>query len=262
MTSGASYHVRPDAVRGVVGNVVGLLLQTYSTVMELEALTLAPTTFAKIGSPVASANIAMQGQLVGTMRTLLQLLQEVNDLVHRSANDYEAADRAVAAALGGNLGSDLGGELGGHAPSGGQPAGATLAGYAINDSAGAAGEPGSVGNVLDYLTRARLGDLATRPLTEVTFGNAGDFADWLDRSHTNQERVGLLAVYSGSGRDVSGVVNTGDVVVVQPYVGDSGPVIGVAGANGQLYNHGAVGEAAQFGRVRVYRPMTDATPLW
>ncbi|GAB2952893.1 hypothetical protein GCM10027280_46590 [Micromonospora polyrhachis] len=258
MTTGASYHVRPDAVRGVVGNVVGLLLQTYSTVMELEALTLAPTKFARIGSPVASANIAMQGQLVGTMRTLLQLLQEVNDLVHRSANDYEAADRAVATALGGNLGSDLGG----HPPSGGQPAGTALAGYAINDSAGAAGEPGSVGNVLDYLTRARLGDLASRPLTDVTFGNAGDFADWLDRSPTNQERVGLLAVYSGSGRDVSGVVNTGDVVVVQPYVGDSGPVIGVAGANGQLYNHGAVGEAAQFGRVRVYRPMTDATPLW
>ncbi|GAB3147943.1 hypothetical protein GCM10027290_31900 [Micromonospora sonneratiae] len=257
MTAGSSYNVRPDAVRGVVGNVVGILLQVYSTVMELEALTLAPTKFAKIGSPVASANIAMQGQLVGTMRTLLQLLQEVNDLVHRSANDYEAADRAVAAALGGRVG-----ELAGPVTSGGEPAGAALAGYAINDSAGANGEPGSVGNVLDYLTHARLGDLANRPLTEVTFTDARDFADWLDRSPANQERVGLLAVYSGSGRDVSGVVNTGDVVVVQPYVGDSGPVIGVAGANGQLYNHGAVGSAAQFGRVRVYRPMTDATPLW
>ncbi|HEY0698713.1 MAG TPA: hypothetical protein VGD43_13000, partial [Micromonospora sp.] len=99
MTTGSSYNVRPDAVRGVVGNVVGILLQVYSTVMELERLTLPPTSFAKLGSPVASANIAMQGQLVGTMRTLLQLLQEVNDLVHRSANDYDDADRAVAAAL-------------------------------------------------------------------------------------------------------------------------------------------------------------------
>ncbi|MEV5764037.1 WXG100 family type VII secretion target [Micromonospora sp. NPDC052213] len=250
MTTGSSYNVRPDAVRGVVGNVVGILLQAYSTVMELERLTLAPTSFAKLGSPVASANIAMQGQVVGTMRTLLQLLQEINDLVHRSANDYDDADRAVAAALGGApTGTDA-------APS------AALAGYAINDSAGAAGEPGSVGNILDYLGRAGLGELSARPLTEVTFRDARDFADWLDRSPANQERVGLLAVYSGSGRDVSGLVHPGDVVVVQPVVGDGGPVIGVAGAGGQLYNHGAVGSAAEFGRVRVYRPMTDATSLW
>ncbi|MCX4471719.1 hypothetical protein C5N14_21310 [Micromonospora sp. MW-13] len=250
MTTNSSYHVRPDAVRGVVGNIVGLLLQAYSTVLELERLTLSPTSFAKLGSPVASANIAMQGQVVGTMRTLLQLLQETNDLVHRSANDYDDADQAVAAALGGaSTGS-------GAAPS------AALAGYAINDSAGAAGEPGSVGNVLDYLGRAGLGELSARPLTEVTFRDARDFADWLDRSPANQERVGLLAVYSGSGRDVPGLVHPGDVVVVQPFVGDGGPVIGVAGANGQLYNHGAVGSAAEFGRVRVYRPMTDATSLW
>lgn len=250
MTTGSSYNVRPDAVRGVVGNVVGILLQAYSTVMELERLTLAPTSFAKLGSPVASANIAMQGQVVGTMRTLLQLLQEINDLVHRSANDYDDADRAVAAALGG-------------APTGtGAAPSAALAGYAINDSAGAAGEPGSVGNILEYLGRAGLGELSARPLTEVTFRDARDFADWLDRSPANQERVGLLAVYSGSGRDVSGLVHPGDVVVVQPVVGDGGPVIGVAGAGGQLYNHGAVGSAAEFGRVRVYRPMTDATSLW
>ncbi|MCW3815929.1 hypothetical protein ONA91_15910 [Micromonospora sp. DR5-3] len=254
MMTGSSYNVRPDAVRGVVGNVVGILLQVYSTVMELERLTLAPTSFAKLGSPVASANIAMQGQLVSTMRTLLQLLQETNDLVHRSANDYDAADQAVAAALGGGLNSA--GESTGPAPS------AALAGYAINDSAGAAGEPGSVGNVLDYLSRARLGELSVQPLTDVTFRDARDFADWLDSSPANQERVGLLAVYSGSGRDVSGLVHPGDVVVVQPFAADAGPVIGVAGANGQLYNHGAVGSAAAFGRVRVYRPMTDATPLW
>ncbi|BCL12537.1 WXG100 family type VII secretion target [Micromonospora sagamiensis] len=249
MTTGSSYNVRPDAVRGVVGNVVGILLQAYSTVVELERLTLPPTSFAKLGSPVASANIAMQGQVVGTMRTLLQLLQEVNDLVHRSANDYDEADRAVAAALGG-----------GSTGSGAAPS-AALAGYAINDSAGAAGEPGSVGNILDYLGRAGLGELSSRPLTEATFRNAGDFADWLDRGPANQERVGLLAVYSGSGRDVSGLVHPGDVVVVQP-AGDGAPVIGVAGAGGQLYNHGAVGSAAESGRVRVYRPMTDATPLW
>ncbi|WP_405103219.1 WXG100 family type VII secretion target [Micromonospora sp. NBC_01412] len=254
MTTGSSYNVRPDAVRGVVGNVVGILLQAYSTVMELEQLTVAPTSFAKLGSPVASANITMQGQVVGTMRTLLQVLQEVNDLVHRSANDYDDADRAVAAALGGS-------PAGTGASTGAEP-GAALAGYAINDSAGTAGEPGSVGNVLDYLGRAGLGELSARPLTDVTFHDARDFADWLDRSPANQERVGLLAVYAGSGRDVSGLVHPGDVVVVQPFTGDGGPVIGVAGANGQLYNHGAVGSAAEFGRVRVYRPMTDATALW
>ncbi len=136
MMTGSSYNVRPDAVRGVVGNVVGILLQVYSTVTELERLTVTPTSFAKLGSPVASANIAMQGQIVGTMQTLLQVLQEVNDLVHRSANDYEAADQAVAAALGG-----------GTATGTGTSTGDALAGHAVNDSAGAAGEPGSVGNV-------------------------------------------------------------------------------------------------------------------
>lgn len=254
MTTGQSYNVRPEAVRGVVGNVVGILLQVYSTVSELQRMTIAPLSFARLGSPVASANVAMQGQLVSTMRTLVQLLQEVNTLVHRSANNYGAADDAVATALGGAPTQTT--------PASGSPAGTALAGFAVNDSAGAGGEPGSVGNVLNYLARAGLGDLATRPLTEVTFTDARDFANWLDHSPTNQERVGLLGVYSGTGRDVAGLVHPGDVVVVQPFTGDPSPVIGVAGADGQLYNHGQVGTTSDLARVRVYRPMTDATPLW
>jgi hypothetical protein len=281
MTARQQYQVRPEAVRSAVGNVGGILLQVYSTVMELQSLSLAPAAFARIGSPVAAANIAMQGQLVGTMRALLQLLQETNSLVHRSANDYEAADRAVSLALGaatdgGGLGvpaprsdgaaPDSTASAGGTASGGGGAIGSVLAGYAIGDSAGRPGDPGSVSNVVGYLTRAGLGDLPEHGFAP-TFRGPNQFADWLDDSPANQQRVGVLNVYSGyfgTDKDLSSVVHAGDVVVVEPYApfGRDDTLIGIAAGDGRLYNHGQIGTGVEFGRVRVYRPMSAATPLW
>src|SRR5262245_49733457 len=146
--AGAEFQAQPEAMRAVVGNIGGILVKAINTVMDLESQVLSPASFASLGSAVASANTALQGQQVQAMRTLLHVLQEVNNLVHQSANDYETVDGAVAAGYGG--GAAHGAPLWSAAP------GADLVGLA---SAGAAatGDPHSVSNVLTYLSQAGLG---------------------------------------------------------------------------------------------------------
>lgn len=271
MTTGSQYEVRPEAVRGVVGNVFGTLMQVLATTVELEGMRLPPAACGAIGSPVAAASGAMQAQLTQNLRSLLSVLQETNTLAQRSADEYEAADLSVAGAYGG-----------GAAPAGQPPVatpdvatggqvdagdlGGRLAHLVVADSAGARGEPQAVDNVVAYLTDAGLGQLRQRPLTEVTFADATAFADWLDTDPTNQERAGLIGVYSGEmtrREELAGVVQQGDVVVGQPLpaFGDA-PVVAVAGGDGQLYNHGVVDAAPWLSRVRVYRPIDEASSLW
>lgn len=269
MTTGSRYEVRPEAVRGVVGNVFGTLMQLLATVVEMEGQQLPPTAYGAIGSPVAAASGAMQTQLSRSLRSLLSVLQETNELAQRSAADYEAADLTVAESLGGGAAPAATPTVA-DAPQG-VPVdtgdlGGRLAHLVVADSAGGRGEPQAVDNVVAYLTEAGLGQLRHQPLTDVSFVDATAFADWLDTDPANQERAGLIGVYSGEmtrGDELSGVVQQGDVVVGQPLpaFGDA-PVVAVAGDDGQLYNHGVVDAAPWLSRVRVYRPIDEASSLW
>lgn len=174
MGTTGEYRAEPEAMRSTVGNVGGIIAHGINAVADLEKLVLQPTTFASFGSVVAAANEALHSQQVTAVRSLLQLLQEINGLVKHSADAYQSADEAVSDGYGGG---------GGHsAPSQtsiwGTPHAAHLAEAAITDSA-AHGEPSSVGNVLRYLGDADLGRLAEHPLTDARFHGVADFNDWL-----------------------------------------------------------------------------------
>ncbi|WP_206797283.1 WXG100 family type VII secretion target [Amycolatopsis sp. MtRt-6] len=248
------YRAEPEAMRSAVGNVGGIIAHGINAVADLERLVVQPMSFATFGSAVAAANAALHSSQITAVRTLLQLLQQVNGLVKASADAYQAADQDVASGYGG-----------GHAPSGtaasiwGSSHASELATLAINDSAGAHGEPSSVGNVLRYLGDARLGRLGDHPITDTRFHGVADFNDWLAGDADNQARVGLIEVYAGTARtfsDVPGGVHSGDVVVVEPLLfSDREPVIGVAGDGGRLYNHGLLdARTGGLAKVSVYRP--------
>ncbi|MGW7537276.1 WXG100 family type VII secretion target [Amycolatopsis sp. NPDC054798] len=254
MGTTGEYRAEPEAMRSTVGNVGGIIAHGINAVADLEKLVLQPTTFATFGSVVAAANEALHSQQVTAVRSLLQLLQEINGLVKHSADAYQSADEAVSDGYGGGRS---------HSPSltsiWGAPHAAHLAAAAITDSAGAHGEPSSVGNVLRYLGDADLGRLAEHPLTDARFHGVADFNDWLAGDADNQARVGLIEVYSGTARtfgDVPGGVHSGDVVVVEPLLlAGRHPVIGVAGDGGALYNHGPVDPGlGGLAKVSVYRP--------
>ncbi|HKN98127.1 MAG TPA: WXG100 family type VII secretion target, partial [Pseudonocardiaceae bacterium] len=95
------YTVSPEAVRSIVGNVGGIIMQTMNTVLDLEKMIVAPASFATIGTAVASANTQLQTRQVTALRSLLSLLQKVNDLVKTSVDAYDTADQAVATGYGG-----------------------------------------------------------------------------------------------------------------------------------------------------------------
>ncbi len=250
------YEASPEAMRATVGNVGGILVQAINTLLDLESALVEPASFSTLGSAVAGANTELQGQQIRAMRSLLDLLRQTNDSVHDSANGYDDADRDVAGSFGGTGGAST------RSPLWHSSSAADLAGYAVHDSTGAQGEPHSVPNVLGYLTRAGLGELAQRPVAGSLFADPTGFADWLDHSPDHQSQLGVIGVYSGQVRSLADVpgIQSGDVVVADPSgPDDSGALIGVAGGDGQLYNHGPVGSDLPYGgEVRVYRPLPAA----
>jgi uncharacterized protein YukE len=252
MTAGDQYTVSPEAVRSVVGNVGGILVQTLNLVSELESLELAPNALATIGSPVATANTEVQGQLISSMRQLLGLLQTTNGNVNTSANAYEAADQAVAAGYGG-------GSAVAPTPTAVTP-GTTLAGQVVAAGAGSTGDPHAVAPVVDSLSR-----LSGHPVS-TAFATPAAFADWLDDRSEHQQQVGVLGVYSGdvaSLAKVPGGLHAGDVVVAAPYGPSQASELGVVGSDGRLYNDGVVSIDTPYGAdVRIYRPMSAGTSLW
>lgn len=249
MTSAGQYTVSPEAVRSVVGNVGGIIMQTMNTVLDLEKMVVAPTSFATIGSAVASANTQLQTQQLTAMRSLLSLLQQVNDLVKQSVDDYDSADQAVASGFGAGQGATPATQTGLFSSS----AGAQVAAQAVGAGTGPSTQPDSVGNVVGYLTAAGVGSAAGVPTT-----NPHDFVSWLDADPQHQAGLGVIGVYSGTARglgDVPGGVHPGDLVVVDP--GSSGDAtLGVVGNSGGIHNAGLVqpdfGAAAT---LRVYRPI-------
>ncbi|BCJ32103.1 hypothetical protein [Actinocatenispora sera] len=242
------YQAAPEAMRATVGNVSAILVQAINALHDLSALMVEPESFATLGSAVATANTELQGQQIVAVRSLLDLLGDTADSVRRSADDYAQADRQVAQ-----------GYSAGSSPLWHDGSAAQLAGQAVTDSAGATGTPHSVDTVLGYLSDSGLGELAYRPAPVGRFADAADFADWLDGDPDHQSRLGVIGVYSGQAgglADVPGVAR-GDVVIASPADGGTGPsIIGVAGGDGQLYNHGPVGpDLPDESLVRVYRPL-------
>jgi uncharacterized protein YukE len=255
------YRAEPEAMRSAVGNVGGIIANGINAVADLERLIVQPLSFAGFGSAVAAANSALHSSQVTAVRTLLQLLQQINGLVNASADAYQAADAAVASGYGGGDTAHTGRQASGSAGASiwGASHASELATLAINDSAGATGEPSSVGNVLRYLGDARFGGLDGHPITDTRFTGVADFNDWLAGDADNQARMGLIEVYAGTARtfgDVPGGVHSGDVVVVEPLLfADHQPVIGIAGDGGRLYNHGLVDAGIHgLAKVSVYRP--------
>jgi uncharacterized protein YukE len=243
-------------MRSTAGNLGGIIVQGINAVADLERTVITPTSFATFGSAVAAANTAMQSQQVTALRRLLTLLQQVNDQVKKSADEYQAADEAVSGGCGGRP-----------APGGpvsriwGRAGASELATHAINDSAGAAGEPRSVGNMLRYLGDMGMGQLAAQPITDARFRGIADFNDWLGNDADNQAHVGVIEVFSGTARsfgDVPGGVLGGDLVVVEPMHSRGESVIGIAGDGGRLYNHGRVkADIGGLAILSVYRPASD-----
>jgi uncharacterized protein YukE len=247
------YDVSPEAARSIVGNVGGIIMQTMNTVLSLESMVVAPTSFATIGAAVASANTQLQNQQVTTMRSLLTLLQQVNDLVKRSVDDYDSADQAVSAGYGGGTTGSTPTTSAGLWSS---PAGAQVANQAVAAGTGTSPQPDSVSNVVGYLTGAGVGSSAGVPTT-----NPHDFVSWLDASPDHQAGLGVIGVYSGTARglgDIPGGVHNGDLVVIDPGAGASSAntMLGVIGNSGQLYNNGLVQpDFGDVANIRVYRPM-------
>ena len=100
MADTGMYTITPDAVRTVTSSVTSLLADAIGAVGNLGEQVLEGTAFATIGSPVASANTAMQGQQISAFQALLDLLKGVNGNVNTSADNYSAADTAVAQGYG------------------------------------------------------------------------------------------------------------------------------------------------------------------
>ncbi len=248
MTS-SQYQVQPEAVRSTVGNVGGIIMQAVSTVLELEALVIAPTSFANIGSAVASANTAMATQQVTALRNLLNLMQQVNNLVKRVVDDYDSADQAVANSYGGNSRPSS-------TTTSGIWSGSAAGQLATVAASGGTGQPQSVSNVLGYLSQTGLaqGGTANVPTSSPTA-----FGAWLEASPDNQAALGVISTYSGAARgfsDVPGGVHNGDLIIIDPG-SHSIETIGIVDNNGQLYNNGLV--QPNFGEVAVlsvYRPMS------
>lgn len=250
------YTVSPEAVRSIVGNVGGIVMQTMTTVLDLEKMIVAPASFATIGTAVASANTQLQTQQVTALRSLLSLLQKVNDLVRTSVDAYDSADQAVATGYGGRTAPA------GTTPSTGlwsSPAATQVAAQAVGAGTGMSAQPTSVSNVVGYLTAAGVGQGAGH--AAIPTSSPHDFVSWLDASPDHQAELGVIGVYSGAARgfgDVPGGVHNGDVVVIDPGsgAGDPATTLGVIANSGQLYNNGLV--QPDFGDVatlRVYRPM-------
>ncbi len=100
MADGA-YQINPNAVMSITADVSSLASHTSSLTSELTSMSLDATAFGSIGSAVASANSALQNQILQNLTALTQLIEQTNQSVATSAQNYVAADTAVAQAFGG-----------------------------------------------------------------------------------------------------------------------------------------------------------------
>lgn len=102
--SAGSYSVLPSEVRMITSTVESLSSSALSTVRDLETLVIDVLSFAGIGASVASANTALQSQLVGGLSKFIHLINDINTGVRAVIDGYTAADEATARAYGGQQG--------------------------------------------------------------------------------------------------------------------------------------------------------------
>lgn len=95
-----SFQIEPAAVRSLTSDVSGVVWRLGGVVGELESTVLDGTAFADLGSVVASANSALQSQLVSVLRGAVDLFTTVNGNVASSADGYATADQQVAQGYG------------------------------------------------------------------------------------------------------------------------------------------------------------------
>src|ERR1700730_2368668 len=95
------YQINPNAVMSITADVSSLASHTSSLTSDLMSMSLDGTTFAGIGSAVASANSALQREFLQNLTALTQLIEQTNQSVATSAQNYVAADTAVAQSFGG-----------------------------------------------------------------------------------------------------------------------------------------------------------------
>jgi hypothetical protein len=245
----------PEAMRSAAGHVGGLVMQASGTLQDFEQPTLDPDSFASIGSSVSSADATLHDQQVSALSSVLSLLlQGVTSRVEQSADDLEKADAAQASGPAAARERPL---------TWSSPASATLASQAAKDGGtGGVSTPHRAESIVGYLAEAGRGrqgqDVHGRPLS-IPVGSAGDLAAWLEDSPDHQAQLGVIAVYAGAARGLSDTparLRPGDLVCIAPGADatDQDVIVGVAGDDGRLYNHGLL--SPDFGglaEVRVYR---------
>ncbi|MGI8667549.1 MAG: hypothetical protein ACR2N4_16235 [Jatrophihabitans sp.] len=260
------FQIDPDAVRSVAGNIGGILMQAISMTRDLQRLTLAPASYAQIGTAVATGGEALQAEQVQALHSLLEVLSDLTGEVSAVATSTRELDQQIAADLawtGASTGTSLW-----SSPLAGHLADTAMAG----GSQPATGQ--SVDGVLGYLDRAGMGQLSSHPLTGGSFDSPTALADWLDTDPDNQTRIGVIGVYAGdSGNlaDVPGGAHPGDLVYVARWQLDGTDPsafsattvasVGVLGSDGQLYNQGAISTAGwhDVTDLRIYRPLSGAS---
>jgi hypothetical protein len=247
------FEVRPGDVQAVAGSIASQLLGALNTAVQAESLPLSAGSFSRLGSPVAAASDSMRGEFSASLRSLLALLQKLNNNALAAAAQYQSFDQNAATALGAGQ-STAGTPVTPAATSAGL--GGIVAGYA--QQAGApTGTGTSVAPVLGYLAAASPGRTAGLPGGAAVPDAPGPFADWLDKGTGNQASLGLVKVYAGA----PAAIQPGDVVVGSTAAGTT--VVGLAGTDGRLYNGGPVGALADLTSLRgVYRPVTPQGALW
>lgn len=257
------FQIDPDAVRSIAGNIGGILMQAITLTRDLQRLTVPPTSYAEIGSAVATGGSALQDQQGQALHSLLEV---VADITH---------EVSTVAATSRQLDSDIAGRLDRLNPGSASslwtsPTAGQLASTAMADGVQHVGNGHSVDGVLGYMGSIGMGELPTHPVDTASFHSPTALADWLDTDPDNQTRLGVIGVYAGNSgnlTDVPGGVHPGDLVYVarwqlngSDFTAGTDAAVGVVGNDGQLYNNGAIStDWHGVTDLRVYRPLSEVS---
>lgn len=99
MPADSGYQVDTAAMRDVIRQLTDVLGQAGGSIDELGGLMIPTGCYGSVGSSVASANTALHGQAVVTLRALSTVVREINNRLERCANDYHQTDQDIAKGL-------------------------------------------------------------------------------------------------------------------------------------------------------------------
>ncbi|WP_370946081.1 hypothetical protein AB5J62_00310 [Amycolatopsis sp. cg5] len=200
--SAGSYSVLPAEVRMITSTVESLSSSALSTVRDLETLVIDVLSFAGIGASVASANTALQSQLVGGLSKFIHLINDINTGVRAVVDGYTAADEATARAYGGQQGQQGTQTAQAQAPAGGGAAApAQVAPQQLDPrvvdsimrSEGTGGEQGGVREAYGFRESMHNGyDQIMAARNQYGVGSAEERAVVSDLMTANARRAGAL----------------------------------------------------------------------